>query len=104
MLLGLSTAFGQTIHIQGTNWAGDKYIVSYPINTNLNNFNAVYDRAGYNAYYVPPKQSFNPPGTVTIKRKVRKPVTPKPYIYDPNNFHFKPSADFWDNTGVFDKD
>ena len=104
MLLGLNTTFGQTIHIQGTNWAGDRYIVSYPINTNLNNFNAIYDRAGYNAYYVPPRQSFNPPGTIKVKPINKKVPTPKPYNHDPNNFQFKPNADFWDNTGVFDKD
>ena len=98
------TSYSQTIYIQGSDWVGNRYVVSYPVNTNLNSFIAVYDRAGYDAYYVPPRQSFNAPGTIKVKPTNKKVPTPKPYNYDPNNFQFKPTADFWDNTGVFDKD
>ena len=103
-LLGFSTAFGQTVYVQGTDWVGNRYVVSYPINTNLNSFNARYDRAGINYYYIPPRQSFNQPGTIKVTTNNRKVPTPKPYKHDPNNFQFKPTAEFWDNTGVFDKE
>ena len=98
------TSYSQTIYIQGRDWNNTPYVVSYPVNTNLNNFNAIYDRAGYNAYYIPPRQTFNPPGTIKVKPINKKVPTPKPYNHNPNNFQFKPTADFWDNTGVFDKD
>jgi len=102
-LLGFSTAFGQTVYVQGTDWVGNRYVISYPINTDLNSFNARYDRAGINYYYTPPAQRTNV--NVRLKQKPisRKPKT-NPYTVNPYNFNFKPTKEFWDNTGVFDKD
>lgn len=93
LLFGL-TSYSQTIYIQGTDWVGNTYVVSYPINTNLNNFNAVYDRAGYDAYYIPPNQNINQNRNINYSKSkvyIKKNTKSKNvHTFDPSNFQFKP--------------
>lgn len=97
-LIGFSViSYSQTVYVQGTDWVGNRYIVAYPINTNLNSFNARYDRAGINHYYVPPKQYTN---TTIIKKKTtnnnRRP-NPNPSAINIYNFEFKPDPGWYGN-------
>lgn len=104
-LLGFSViSYSQTIYVQGTDWVGTRYIVAYPVNTNLNSFNARYDRAGINHYYTPPRQYVNTSVRVKQKSNKKNKSNTNPSIINPYNFNFKPTKEFWDNTGVFDKD
>lgn len=98
------TSYSQTISIQGTDWVGNRYIVTYPINTNLNSFNAMYDRAGYEMYYVQPKPQTNT--TYKDPKYIKAPNYKeiKSHYFNPQGFVFEPTKEFWDNTGVFDKD
>ena len=104
-LIGFSViSYSQTVYVQGTDWLGNRYIVAYPINTNLNSFNARYDRAGINHYYTPPKQYIN---NTVIKKKTsnnRKP-NPNPSAINIYNFEFKPDPSWYGNTeGLRHKD
>lgn len=104
-LIGFSViCYSQTVYVQGTDWVGTRYIVAYPINTNLNSFNARYDMAGINHYYIPPNQYTNTRVRVNQKSNNKKKSNTNPSTINPYNFNFKPTKEFWDNTGVFDKD
>jgi len=98
------TSYSQTISIQGRDWVGNTYIVTYPINTNLNSFNARYDRAGYEMYYVQPKPKTNTQYQYPKYNKAADYKQIRNQYFDPQGFVFEPTKEFWDNTGLLDKD
>ena len=88
----------QTIYIQGRDWVGRNYVVSYPINQTGYSFTRGYDAAGVNAYYKPSPESYSNQYDKTYLKEYNytdKKTTPR--SPDPVNFIFEPPAWFYDN-------